>query len=83
MAVNQGKGSQGIKVGNNMIIMFYKGDLLLKLTPERVKELVQKGQGESFDPGTGKPMKDRVLIPYNKARSWMKLCEEAIKIELT
>lgn len=31
-----------------------------------IKKLVESGKGFPFDPGTGKPMKDRVLIPQSK-----------------
>ena len=75
--VNEGRGAQGIKVGKTMFAMFYKGDLLLTLPPERVKALIAADRGLPFDPGTGKVMKNRVLVPVAKKRSWIKLCEEA------
>jgi hypothetical protein len=77
VAVNAGRGAQGMKVGKKMFAMFYKGDLLLTLPPERVETLIATGRAQSFDPGTGKVMKNRVLIPAAKKRSWIKLCEEA------
>ena len=77
VTVNAGKGSQGIKLGKKMFAMFYKGQLLVQLTAERVTELITSGEGLSFDPGTGKPMKDRVLIPDSKKESWIDLCEES------
>ena len=39
--------------------------------------IVNAGRGLPFDPGTGKVMKNRVLIPASKKRTWIKLCEEA------
>ena len=78
-AVNSGKGSQGIKFGKKMFVMFYKGQLLVKLSPERVTELVESGEGLAFDPGTGKTMKDRVLIPQEGRDSWIGLCEESMR----
>ena len=77
VTVNAGRGAQGLKLGKKMFAMFYKGDLLLTLPPERVVGLVDAGRGLPFDPGTGSVMKNRVLIPAAKKRSWTKLCEEA------
>ncbi|MBT3271987.1 MAG: hypothetical protein HN368_02440 [Spirochaetales bacterium] len=77
VTVNSGKGSQGLKYGKKMFVMFHKGDLLVQFAPERVAELVTSGDAELFDPGTGKPMKDRVRIPVAKKGSWIALCEES------
>lgn len=77
VTVNAGRGAQGLKVGKKMFAMFSKGDLLLKLPPERVEALIASGRGETYDPGTGTVMKNFVLIPAAKKHSWIKLCEEA------
>jgi len=76
--VNEGKGAQGIKYGGKMFAMFHKGSLLLKFSPERVIELVQLDKALPHDPGTGKPMKDRVLIPAVKSESWIELTQESL-----
>ncbi len=78
VAVNAGRGAQGIKAGKKMIVMYYKGDLLLTLPPARVEALIAAGRGLSFDPGTGKILKNRLLVPASKKRSWLKLCSEAV-----
>ena len=75
--VNAGKGAQGMKLGKKMFAMFYKGQLLLLLSPTRVTEMVASGDGSPYDPGTGKPMKNRVLIPDTKKETWIDLCEES------
>ena len=77
VTINSGKGSQGMKLGKKMFAMFYKGDLLLKFAPERVTELVASGEGQAFDPGTGVPMSDRVLIPSARKDIWISLSEES------
>lgn len=79
IAVNSGKGAQGIKYNKKMFIMFYKGDLVIKLPPERIKQLINSEEGLPFDPGTGKPMKDRVLISRSKKNLWISLSEESKK----
>ena len=35
------------------------------------------GRALAFDPGTGKPMKNRVLLPMEMQPSWIALAEEA------
>ncbi len=77
VTVNEGRGAQGLKVGSKMFAMFYKGDLLLTLPPDRAKALIAAERGLPYDPGTGKVMANRVLIPASKKRSWIGLCEEA------
>jgi len=42
-----------------MFAMFYKGDLTVQLSEERVKELIKSKKALPHDPGTGKPMKNR------------------------
>lgn len=77
VTVSAGKGAQGMKVGDKMFVMFYKGGLVVQLPPARVTELVDVGEVLPFDPGTGKPMTDRVLIPSSRSESWISWCEES------
>ena len=79
VVVNSGRGAQGIKYNGKMFIMFFKGDLVVKLAPDRIKKLVKENIGEAFDPGTGKPMKDRVFLRASKKDQWIKLSEESKK----
>lgn len=75
VVIAEGKGAQGLKHKGKMFAMFYKGDLTIKLKPENVKNLVENGEGLPHDPGTGKPMKDRILIPVVKKDQWINMCE--------
>ena len=75
--VLSGSGAQGLKYGKKLFAMFSKGDLLIKLSQERVTEVIASGEGLPYDPGTGKPMKNMVLIPVSKKDLWIKYCEEA------
>ena len=77
VSVSAGSGAQGIKANSVMFAMFFKGDLLLRLPHARVQELVERGDGRPYDPGTG-PMKDRVLVPYDKEALWIPLSEESL-----
>ncbi len=77
--VNEGKGAQGIKYAGKMFAMFYKGDLTLKFSPEIVRKLIDSGQGLPHDPGTGKPMEDRILIPATQSETWIDLTKVSLK----
>jgi len=77
--VLKGRGAQGIKRGGKMFVMFMKGDLIVKLPERRVNEVIDAGDGEPFDPGTGKPMKNRVLIPARKSDMWVRYSVESKK----
>ena len=61
-----------------MIIMFSKGDLLVQFSAERTAENIRKKTGKAYDPGTGKPMKDRVLFLAKDKKHWIQYCEESI-----
>lgn len=75
--VLKGRGAQGIKKGGKLFVMFMKGNLVVTLPEYRVKEVIETGDGEPFDPGTGKPMKNRVLIPATKSDTWIKYATES------
>jgi hypothetical protein len=77
--VLSGRGAQGIKLGGKLFVMFLKGDLLVKLPEFRVKEVIDTGDGMPYDPGTGKFMKNRVLIPASNKDTWVKYSMEAKK----
>lgn len=79
VTVNSGKGAQGMKYGNKMFVMFHKGQLLVQLSPERVTQLITSGEGLPHDPGTGKPMKNRLIIPDSNRGKWISYCEESLK----
>ena len=81
--VNAGKGAQGIKVKvrnkDKMIIMFSKGDLRLQMPPATIQELIGRNKGLPCEVSPGRVMKDRILVPASKKRSWKSLCERAIE----
>ena len=83
VTVNAGKGAQGIKVKvknkDKMIIMFSKGDLLLQMPPATIEELIRADKGLPYEVSPGRVMKDRILIPSSKKRSWKSLCNRAIE----
>ncbi len=79
VVIAEGKGAQGLKHKGKMFAMFYKGDLTVKLKPENVKKLIEDGDGLPHDPGTGKPMKDRLLVPASNKDKWIEICELSLR----
>ena len=79
VTIAEGKGAQGLKYGKKMFAMFYKGDLTVKLKPDTVTKLIEEQKGLPFDPGTGTPMKDRILVPVSLKESWISLCEMSLE----
>ncbi len=79
VVIAEGRGAQGLKHDGKMFAMFYKGDLTVKLKPENVEKLVKNGKGLPHDPGTGKPMKDRILVPASKSDTWIEMCELSLR----
>jgi hypothetical protein len=79
------RGAQGIKYNRKMFVMFYKGKpkegkpggIIVQLSPDRVTALIDNGEVHPYDPGTGKTMKDRVLLPFGTEDKWIKYCLES------
>lgn len=58
----------GLKTGGKFFAMTVKGELVVKLPAERVDELIAEGEGERFDPGHGRLMKEWIgLRPHDEA----------------
>ncbi len=70
-------GSNGLKVNGKVFAMTVKGSLVVKLSKERVDELVGDKQGNYFDPGHGRLMKQWISLPDSSAIDWLTLSEEA------
>lgn len=78
VTVTRGRGAQGIKVGGKMPVMFYKGALLVKLAPDRVRALAEAGVGQPQVLTNGKVMADRLLVPIEQHDRWVELAEESL-----
>jgi hypothetical protein len=74
----EGFGSGSLFVGRKMFgVLDTSGALVLKLSPARVQELIVKGVGVGWHPGTGKPLKEYVAISVDHESKWLGLANEA------
>ena len=65
-------------VGRRMFALLdTSGALVIKLSPERVGEQVQRKQGYRWHPGTGKPLQEYVAIPYARRAAWLPWARES------
>jgi TfoX/Sxy family transcriptional regulator of competence genes len=69
-------GSNGLKVGGRLFVLFTQGTLVVKLPKDRVAALVASGVGKPFDPGHGRLMKEWLAVTSTKA-PWTDLAKEA------
>ena len=69
-------GSNGLKVNGRIFAMLVRGNLVVKLPLPRAEALVASGQGEPFDPGHGRKMKEWVTVS-SPTLSWVDLAREA------
>lgn len=55
-------GSEALRVGGSIVAMLVQGRVVLKLPRERVEALIRDGDGEPFDNGRGRPMREWVAV---------------------
>jgi hypothetical protein len=79
--VGEGKGfgSTGqLKVDGRIFAMLVRGKLVLKLPRDRVSALVTSGDGEHFDAGKGRPMREWLALSSTSRKRWLALAREAL-----
>src|SRR5262249_4394502 len=72
-------GSNAITIRKKIFAMLVRGRLVVKLPRQRVDELVASGDGERFDPGHGRVMKEWLVVDPASGQSWAALAREAMK----
>ena len=77
------KQGESLKTRKKMFAMFSKGNYVVKLPKERVEELISSAEGQPYDPGTGKFMKEWVIIPEEHSDKWIDYASEAKKFAKT
>ena len=72
-------GVPGIKTGEKMFAMSVKGELIVKLSKERVDAIVASKKGKHFYHlyDKSRVMKEWVAIGKKNKRDWTKLAQEA------
>src|ERR1043166_3271234 len=75
----RGFGSDALTVNGRIFAMVTKGNLVLKLSQDRVAALIQHGDGLPFDAGKGTPMKGWVVLTPKSSRRWSSLAAEALE----
>jgi len=77
-----GFGSSALKVDGKIFAMLVKDWLVVKLPEHRVDTLVTLGEGERYDPGGGRFMKEWVTIGPQAHEQWLDLAREALAFVL-
>jgi hypothetical protein len=75
-----GFGSAGqLKVDGRIFAMLVRGRLVVKLPKGRVDELIEAGDGERFDAGKGKPMREWFVLSPTSKKQWRALANDALE----
>ena len=76
----KGFGSSALTInGRIFATLNHRGRLLVKLPEQRVDALVSSGEGEQFDSGRGRPIKEWATIEASSGDLWLPLAREALK----
>jgi len=74
-----GFDASALKVSGKIFAMLSSnGAFVVKLPSQRVNALIASGDGERFDPGHGRLMKEWVAIEPTSEEEWLSLAREAL-----
>ena len=80
---NRGKrgfGSSALQVNGKIFAMVLSnGCLVVKLPKQRVAALTAAGEGQQFDPGHGRLMKEWLALQQGSAEEWLSPAQEALR----
>jgi hypothetical protein len=68
-------GSQGLRTGKKFFAIWWHEQLVVKLPPQRLSELVEAGHGQLFEPMPGRAMNGWLLV--QPPTEWVPLMTEA------
>jgi hypothetical protein len=75
----KGFGSSALKVGGRIFAMLNsRGEFVVKLPRPRVDSMVASGDGDRFDPGRGRLMKEWLAVRPRSGLDWFSLADEAM-----
>ncbi|MDB5074162.1 MAG: TfoX/Sxy family protein [Chloroflexi bacterium] len=72
-------GSSELRMNNKIFAILVKGRLVVKLPRQRVDALIASGDGERFDPGHGRLMKEWLTVAPTSELEWLPLAREAME----
>jgi hypothetical protein len=72
-------GTGALKVDGRIFAMLSRGHLVVKLPRRRVDALVAAGEGQRFDPGHGRLMKEWLSLDPLSVLEWQPLAAEALE----
>lgn len=72
-------GAPGLRISGKVFATLYKGDLVLKLSSDRVQELIGSRDAVLFDPGHGRVSKEWVALKPRLVDRWAALAREALE----
>jgi hypothetical protein len=72
-------GDSALRIHHKIFAMLVKGRLVVKLPKPRVDALITSGEGECFDPGHGRVMKEWVAVEPTAETDWLPLAREAME----
>ncbi len=72
-------GASALKVNDKIFAMLVNGRLVVKLPRPRVDALIAAGDGERFDPGHGRLMKEWLALEPTSEVEWLPLAREAME----
>ncbi len=79
-SAKKGFGSSALKTNGKIFAMLdSKGRFVVKLPRQQVAALVAAGQGERFDPGHGRLMKEWLAVDPTSELGWLSLAKEALE----
>ncbi|NEN05772.1 hypothetical protein G3T36_07790 [Diaminobutyricibacter tongyongensis] len=73
-----GFGSSALRFEGRIFAMLAHDRLVLKLPSSRVASLVADGEGDPFDAGKGRPLKEWLSLSPDSGLSWSELAHEAL-----
>jgi TfoX/Sxy family transcriptional regulator of competence genes len=68
-------GSQGLRTGTKFFAVWWHEQLVLKLPPDRLQQLVGEGSARQFEPMEGRAMNGWVVV--DETVEWPPLVDEA------
>lgn len=78
--VGTGFGSSGLRLGGKIFAMLSsRGEFVVKLPQQRVNALIASGDGQRFDPGHGRLMKEWLTVAPASHVAWLSLAQEALE----